>query len=101
MVWYKELREKVIGKEIVVRGVSRPQGRICGWEDGPEPELKSQIATALSAIIAVGSRCRIWLFSEMRVAHGFRMEIELVFRCGEIGMAGRDNAADLSDGERG
>jgi hypothetical protein len=35
----------------------------------------------------------------MRVAHGFRMEIELC--CGEIGMAGRDDAADLSDGERG
>ncbi len=36
----------------------------------------------------------------MRVAHGFRMEIELVFRCGEIGMAGRGDGADLSDGRR-
>ena len=42
------------------------------------------------------------LFAEVRVAHRFRMEIELVLRCvcGEIGMAGRDDGADLSDAGR-
>jgi hypothetical protein len=76
-------------KKIVVRGESRPQSRIRGWEDDPAPELKSQIDTTSCAIVAIDSRSRIWLFSEMRGAHGFRMEIELVFPCGEIGVAGR------------
>jgi hypothetical protein len=37
------------------------------------------------------------VFSEMRVAQESRMEIELAFRRGEIGMAGRDEGADPSD----
>lgn len=52
-------------------------------------------------IIAIDSRSRIKLFSEMRVAHGFRMEIEFwCFVVVKSGWLGRGDGADLSDGER-
>ena len=99
-VWYRELRENVIGKEI--------RGSWCISTSGQDsledsrPDLSSQIVTTSRALLAIDNRSRMQLFADVRVAHGFRMEIELVLRCvcGEIGMAGSDDGADLSDAGR-